>query len=269
MKMLLLQQALRIAGLYAGALDGKRGGLTQAAVTTALSVANITTKGWDTERQDVGAFQTIMAKLGFNPGNVDGRWGPQTQFAADTFEYWLETKKRPDDWRTDGQDTGLPDPAPLSAWPRQQDAELRRFFGDPGQNQVSLELPWVMKLAWDKAQVIRRFSCHEKVHDSMLWALTAIGDAYSENQREAYGFNLFGGCLNVRQMRGGSALSTHSWGIAIDFDPERNQLRWGRDKAYLARPECDRFRQIWKEAGALSLGETRNYDWMHFQFARL
>ena len=70
-------------------------------------------------------------------------------------------------------------------------------------------------------------------------------------------------------MRGGSQWSMHSWGIAIDFDPDRNQMQWGRDKARLAKPDLETFWRIWEEEGAVSLGRTRNFDWMHVQFSRL
>jgi hypothetical protein len=70
-------------------------------------------------------------------------------------------------------------------------------------------------------------------------------------------------------MRGGSAWSTHAWGIAIDWNPSSNKLKWGREQATLARPEYDAWWDIWEEEGWLSLGRARNYDWMHVQAARL
>ena len=38
--------------------------------------------------------------------------------------------------------------------------------------------------------------------------------------------DVWGGCLNVRKMRGGTRNSMHSWGIALDYDPQNNQLKW-------------------------------------------
>ena len=70
-------------------------------------------------------------------------------------------------------------------------------------------------------------------------------------------------------MRGGTRWSTHAWGIAIDYDPDRNQLKWGRDRAAFARPEYDAWWRLWEEEGWVSLGRTRNYDWMHVQAAKL
>jgi hypothetical protein len=145
-----------------------------------------------------------------------------------------------------------------------------KYYGDVGTNQTTLKLPWNMVLAWDTKKIISSFSCHEKVHDSMLRCFQRIGDAYPDPQvRRQLGIDLWGGCLNVRQMRGGSSWSMHSWGIAIDFDPDRNQMYWGRDKARLAKSDCETFWKIWEEEGAVSLGRARNFDWMHVQFARI
>ena len=70
-------------------------------------------------------------------------------------------------------------------------------------------------------------------------------------------------------MRGGSSWSMHSWGIAVDIDPDRNQLNMNRKEATLAKPVYDKFWQFVYDEGAISLGIERDYDWMHFQFARL
>ena len=83
------------------------------------------------------------------------------------------------------------------------------------------------------------------------------------------GLDLWGGCHNIRPIRGGTRRSAHSWGIAIDFDSDRNQLHWGRDKATFAKPEYDYWWKYWEEEGWVSLGRIRNFDWMHLQAARL
>jgi hypothetical protein len=153
------------------------------------------------------------------------------------------------------------------AWPRQ--SECMTFYGSPGENQTTLILPFPMKVAWDKKHIITKFSVHKKVHDSAKRAFTEIAKAYDEQQRAALGIDLWGGCLNVRKMRGGSSWSMHSWGIAIDFDPERNALKATSKTARLAKPDCVEFWKIWESEGWVSLGRTRNFDWMHVQAARL
>ncbi|MFY9289254.1 MAG: peptidoglycan-binding protein [Methylorubrum rhodinum] len=152
-------------------------------------------------------------------------------------------------------------------WPRQRDCMA--FYGGVGLHQTQLVLPFPMRLAWDKKVVVNRISIHEKVHDSAARAFDRIAAAYDEAARKKLGLDLFGGSLNVRKMRGGSSYSMHSWGIAIDFDPERNQLKWGRDKARLAQPDAEEFWRIWEAEGWVSLGRARNMDWMHVQAARL
>jgi hypothetical protein len=69
--------------------------------------------------------------------------------------------------------------------------------------------------------------------------------------------------------RGGSTPSTHAFGAAIDHDPCNNRLRWGRLKARLANPSCEEFWRIWESEGWVSLGRTKNYDWMHIQAVKL
>lgn len=222
-------------------------------------------------------IQQRLKELGLYEGVVDGWDGKQTRTAIKAFQ-------RIHGLMVDGiagrltmaemfpepipeRDQDIETPHGSQNWPRQKDVE--NFYGKPGSNQTIIDLPFKMRLAWDTRKVIKSFSIHEKVHDSALRCFERIADAYDEDMRREIGINLFGGCLNVRKMRGGSNWSMHAWGIAIDFDPSRNQLRWGKDKARLALPDCEKFWRIWEDEGAVSLGRARNMDFMHLQFARL
>jgi len=157
--------------------------------------------------------------------------------------------------------------SPAKNWPRQID--VPKFFGAVGSNQVIVEVPFDLYIAWDKAVRVRRIPLHAKVAASASRAFERIASTYSAAERSMIGINVFGGSLNVRKMRGGNSYSMHSWGIAIDFDPERNQLQWGRDKARLAKDDALPFWQAWEAEGWLSLGRAKNFDWMHCQAARL
>lgn len=143
------------------------------------------------------------------------------------------------------------------------------FYGPVGENQTSLILPYPMVLAWDTGVVVKKITCHEKVKDSLSIIFENTLKAYGITSIKKLRLNLFGGCLNVRRMRGGSSWSMHSWGCAVDIDPEHNQLKWGKDKATLARSEYDLFWKIIEGEGWVSLGRERNYDYMHFQAAHL
>lgn len=154
-----------------------------------------------------------------------------------------------------------------TVWPRQ--SGVPAFYGAVGTSQTQIAVPFDMWLAWDKSVRVRKITVHTKVAASAERVLQSVAGLYSAQERKTIGLDLFGGSLNVRKMRGGSAWSMHSWGIAIDFDPERNQLKWGRDKARLAQSDAVPFFLEWEKEGWISLGRARNFDWMHVQAARL
>lgn len=145
-------------------------------------------------------------------------------------------------------------------------AECRRFYGAPGTNHTMLDLPYEMTY---EGKLVKRITINKKCADSAFAALSKIAGEYSSSDRRALGLSIYAGCYNNRPMRGGTQLSMHAFACAIDFDPARNQLKWGRDKARLAKADCEPFWRAWEEQGWLSLGRARNFDWMHCQAARL
>ena len=70
-------------------------------------------------------------------------------------------------------------------------------------------------------------------------------------------------------MRGGSNWSMHSWGIAVDIDPDRNDLHTSWKNAQMSKPEYKKFVQFWYDEGFINLGLEADYDAMHFQGSRL
>lgn len=154
-------------------------------------------------------------------------------------------------------------------WPKQNYSDMVKFYGEVGTNQTSLTLPYQMKIAWDLDVKINKFTCHIKVKDSLERIFKQTLDHYGKDGVEDLGLDLFGGCLNVRKMRGGSSWSIHSWGAAVDLDPDRNQLKWGKDRAQFAKAEYEPFWKIVESEKWISLGRKKNYDWMHLQAATL
>jgi hypothetical protein len=150
-------------------------------------------------------------------------------------------------------------------------ARIEAVFGAPGGPKCTagrVVLPFPFLIAWDKSQAVSRFSCHSLVAAPLTSIYAEAAAHYGRVAFKELGLHLFGGCFNYRPMRGGSQLSTHAWGVAVDHDPERNQLRWGRDRARLAKPDAEAFWNIVEGHGAVSLGRARNFDWMHFQFVQ-
>lgn len=152
-------------------------------------------------------------------------------------------------------------------WPTQ--AQCISYYGDVGENQVKCKVPFTMVLAWDTKTKLTEYSCHKLVKDPMerIWNRTL--EHYGYEKIVDLRLHYFGGCLNVRRMRGGSSWSMHSWGIAVDIDPDRNQLNMNRKEASLSKPVYDKFWEFVYDEGAISLGIERDYDWMHWQFSRL
>lgn len=199
---------------------------------------------------DRQVWRSIQAAVGLPDSKQDGRPGPITAGAIARF---LDLEEEPAGMR----------------WPLDSNATLERYYGEPGSGQVPLELPYRMVLAWDKGKEISRIWCHAKVRDSLEGIfLDALGELGMEKIKDL-GLDLFGGCLNVRKKRGGSTWSVHAFGAAVDLDPDRNRLRWGKDRARLGQPDAEPWWDIVERHGGVSLGRERNFDWMHFQFARL
>ncbi len=241
------------------AADGWSGPLTLAAI---LRIPTIS-PNWSDSRKYVGAIQYFATMMGIEAGPIDGYWGPQTANAYEQLTYKLEHGVV-DNWR-DEEDADVVD----NDWPVYSEANMNKFFGPVGTNQSKVTLPYTMKLAWATDKKLNRFTCHTKCVESIQAALEETLDIYTLQGIQDLGLDLFGGCLNVRKMRGGTKWSTHSWGSAIDFDPARNRLRWRANKAELAKPVYNDFWAAWEKQGWVSLGRQKGYDWMHVQAARL
>lgn len=154
----------------------------------------------------------------------------------------------------------------MSTWPKQNYDSMVSFYGSVGENQTKLMLPYPMRLAWQPEKEVKIITCNAKVAESLKKVLEGILRYYESIEKvQQDRMNLFGGCLNVRKVRGGSSWSIHSWGCAIDLDPEHNQLKYRRDRATM--PE--KVIEIFEDNGWISLGNARNYDFMHFQAACL
>jgi hypothetical protein len=221
-------------------------------------------------------YQQYLADLKLYDGNVDGIIGPKTRAALTRFqtmnglsvtgainqetidEFEDQLKPNPELYSDE-------DVVPYTFWPKETTETLMRYYGPVGENQVRIDTPYKMVLAWDINTVLTKITCHKKVAESLYSALENVSYLYSEKDIIKHGFHLFGGTLNVRKIRGGNRWSTHSWGIAIDIDPARNGLHLPWNRAYLGKPECRNFVDCFKQEGWYSLGLEKNYDAMHFQ----
>ena len=142
-------------------------------------------------------------------------------------------------------------------------------YGTPNETGVNylvtIPLPYPMRLSWDKSKIITRLRCHKLVANQLSAIFKDILDFYGLEHIQRLGIDLYGGCFNFRKMRGGSDWSRHSWGVAIDLDPERNQLNQTSKNAQFAKMDYKPMIDIFYKHGFVSLGREKNYDWMHFE----
>jgi hypothetical protein len=147
--------------------------------------------------------------------------------------------------------------------------ELLYKYGKPnvtGEGYlVTILLPYPMRLAWDTETTVHKMRCHKLVSGRFLAVFNELLRVYGYAKIKELGIDLFGGCFNFRKMRGGDDWSKHSWAIAIDLDPGRNQLKETSKTARFARPEYKAMIDIFYKHGFISLGREKNYDWMHFE----
>ncbi len=146
-----------------------------------------------------------------------------------------------------------------------------KYYGKPNPTGkgylVTIDLPFPMITSWNRSEIVTRIQCHKSIADRLKKALSDILCHYGLDEIKRLGINVYGGCFNYRLMRGGTEPSKHSWGIAIDLDPERNSLHATSDTAQFARPEYKAMIDIFYLNGFISLGREKNYDWMHFEIS--
>lgn len=265
-----IQTFAKMQGLYPAKVDGLWGPASKAACIALILEQRVDPRAWPKGRLVTGAGQAICRGLGIDAGLVDGYRGPQTDYAFEVFAARAANGGQPvpavETWRDQPAPT-VKLPAPATTWPTQ--ANVAKHFGAVGANQVTLELPYQMRLAWDTRTTVNRITCHKLVKAAFGRVFQRTLAHYGIEQIRKLRLDLYGGCLNVRKMRGGSSWSMHAWGIAIDIDPAHNALKTPRPQATLSAAVYEPFWGFVEAEGLVSLGRTRNFDWMHFQAARL
>jgi len=162
--------------------------------------------------------------------------------------------------------------------------EIIKKYGKPGDaiNFTSIELPFPMRIAWDKSKTVSKMTCHKLVGESLKKALTEILSHYGLAKIKELEIDIFGGCFNHRPMRGLEAkydaaiaagklelaatyLSKHSWAVAIDLNPEKNGLKTKWANAQFSKPEYKPMVDIFERNGWYNQGKYKDNDGMHFQ----
>lgn len=253
-----VQAFLKSKGFYRGRVDGDYGPASRAAARRFLADTprNQTSylPAWNDDRVRAAVEQAVMESIGQDLGVLDGLPGPRTQIALERWQDHVQFSA------ADAED----DPARPTEWPRQRDMEA--FYGKPGTNHTQIVPPYPVFYGNEQ---VRKITINARCADSALRIMNRVREAYGESEIKRLGLDRFGGCFNNRTMRNGSQLSTHAYACAWDWDPVRNPLRATASTAQFANPEYAAFIDAHEAEGWVSLGRARNFDWMHFQAARL
>ena len=146
--------------------------------------------------------------------------------------------------------------------------QIIQIYGQPNQQGsylTTIQLPYPMRLAWDKKTSVTKMRVHKKVAQDFTNVFNELLKVYGLQKIQELGIDLFGGCFAFRAMRGGSDYSRHSWGIAIDLHPEANSLKTPYSKSLFSKPEYNELHRIFEKNGFINLGKTKGYDAMHFE----
>lgn len=164
----------------------------------------------------------------------------------------------------------------MSLWPHEDLAALNGFYGDPrGHNgeasaawQTANLIPWTPPYPMFYSDAERTPLHHLRVHKKCLPTfdlafrdvLATLGQAYISAKH----LDISGGTFCFRTQRGGSRLSVHSWGCAIDVDPAHNPFPSHHDPV---KGIDARFAKILMDHGFCWRGAGLDIDPMHFQLA--
>lgn len=164
---------------------------------------------------------------------------------------------------------GVDTTAELESIPTQSQVRAgRSAYGTPGDESalVNLVPPYTL---YYEGKAVKSIRVHRLIASRVEAALSAVLKAYGAAKIKQLGLDQYSGSYNYRPSTGGSSLSMHAWGIALDFDAEHNAMQMHKPEARFSGAEYEAWWRIWEEQGAVSLGRERDYDWMHLQFATL
>lgn len=183
----------------------------------------------------------IQKKIGVEP---DGFWGPLSIGACRVYLRNLSNGR--------------------NAWPYPDQASLRRFYGEPGDesNLVTIEFPYPM--LYDGKRVTKT-RVHKRCAESLLRVLNDIRGLMPSHPDIADEAQDYGGCFNVRPKRGGTSWSLHAWGAAIDLDADDNSFR---DSWPVKADMPFEIIEAFAREGWISAAAFWGYDAMHFQATR-
>ena len=164
----------------------------------------------------------------------------------------------------------------MSIWPHEDVASLNAFYNDPrgsngeasaaweSANLVLWTPPYPMFYSDGKMTPLNHLRVHKKCLDTFNAAFSDVLNHFGITVIKNKRLDVSGGTYCYRLERGGSRLSVHSWGCAIDMDPGHNPFphAWEPNKGMID-PD---FAAILQAHGFCWRGNKGDIDPMHFSW---
>jgi len=217
----------------------------------------------------VAELQRDLQKMGFYIGRVDGDFGPQTESAVEDAQHQFYVTGEADEafcWRLNAEAEKF---GKLPVPPHGLE-EIEKFYGkfswkdDPERDgYVIITDDWErqnMVLA-KNVPVVGRIYCHKRIE----LLLREVMEDIASDARASEGFVEMGCfCPRHKMHDRKKPLSAHSWGMAVDWNPNRNRVNASKPELTPDHPVVKCFKKYGFEWG----GDWKSVkDWMHFQFA--
>jgi hypothetical protein len=160
-------------------------------------------------------------------------------------------------------------------WPHEDTQSLDACYGDPRGRDGEASPRWILDnlILWrppyplfysdGKKTPLTHLRLHKKCADTFTAAFSDVFKTLSADYIAKNRLDITGGAFCYRLQRGGSRLSVHSWGCAIDMDPAHNPFphKWVAGQGMIDA----RFAQIMQAHGFTWRGANFDNDPMHFQ----
>lgn len=137
-------------------------------------------------------------------------------------------------------------------------SELPKLFGEirngnwkaEKDHMCFVDMPTLLKIHTGKARIY----CNKAIRLPLRQALDNV-----VARGLAAEFKTFDGCFCIRNSRGSSRLSTHSWGMAVDVNAETNRMYTDGDMSH-------ELAACFEDEGFVWGGRWKHKDAMHFQY---
>jgi len=144
------------------------------------------------------------------------------------------------------------------------DTDIVRKYGEIGDTSQLVTMTFPYPMYYD-GNIVKTAKCHRLVKDDLEAIFKEILTTFGLEKIKKLKLDQYSGLYNVRNKRGGSTPSIHSWAIAIDLYAAENSLKARTGTALFSKPEYKSFIDIWYKHNFKSFGRELGYDWMHFQ----